>query len=215
MGSVSNPVASTVSAAASVNSVSLPATNSVSDYFPSIINNALVWLKEDGITGTSAVTEWTNSGTGGANYDLDVVVGTGANLKPHPSGSCLLYGASGDYASTPDSAAASITGDIEIIARINPDDNTPSATKTILAKRKATGHRAYFLNLNTNGTLALFTSPDGLQANQVSGTSTVTNGQTDGTPWWVRVTLDVDDGSGNRVYNFYTSSEQVTDPSRS
>jgi hypothetical protein len=60
MGSVSNPVASTVSAAASVNSVSLPATNSVSDYFPSIINNALVWLKEDGITGTSAVTEWTN-----------------------------------------------------------------------------------------------------------------------------------------------------------
>jgi hypothetical protein len=43
-------------------------------------------------------------------------------------------GVTGNHASTPDSADASITGDIDIRADLSADDWTPSATKVILAK---------------------------------------------------------------------------------
>ncbi len=45
-----------------------------------VLQEALVFLDEDGIVGSAPVTAWTNSGTGGSAFDLDVVVGTGANL---------------------------------------------------------------------------------------------------------------------------------------
>ena len=111
MGSVSSPNAATVSRNSPSGSVSDPATDSVSDYFPSIINEALVDIDMDYANGVSDIP---NQGTGGSGYDLDTNVGTEANRKLHPTGSCLLFGASGDYASTPDSAANSITGDIDL-----------------------------------------------------------------------------------------------------
>ena len=45
-----------------------------------LLNLALVWFKASGIIGSAPVTTWTNEGRGDAPYDLDVVVGTGANL---------------------------------------------------------------------------------------------------------------------------------------
>lgn len=64
----------TVSDAGTVDGVSLDTDISV------LLATALVDLNESGIVGSSPVTEWTNSGTGGSPYDLDVIVGTGANL---------------------------------------------------------------------------------------------------------------------------------------
>lgn len=44
-----------------------------------LVSGALVHLDETSIVG-SPVTEWTNGGSGGSGYDLDVVLGTAANL---------------------------------------------------------------------------------------------------------------------------------------
>ena len=88
MGSVSSPNAATVSRNSPSGSVSDPATDSVSDYFPSIINEALVDIDMDFANGVSDIP---NRGTGGGGYDLDTNVGTEANRKLHPTGSCLLH----------------------------------------------------------------------------------------------------------------------------
>jgi len=62
-------------------SISDPTYGSISTNFAEqLILEALVNLDPTGIVGSPNPTEWTNSGTGGSAYDLDVVVGTGANL---------------------------------------------------------------------------------------------------------------------------------------
>ena len=105
-----------------------------------VIDSAIVNLDDRGIASSSGViTEWTNSGTGGSAYDLDVILGTGANLKPHDIGSALFYGASGDYISTPDSVANSISGDSTFIAYVGMDDWTPSGNETFVAKYTTIG----------------------------------------------------------------------------
>jgi len=47
-----------------------------------VVPTALVRLLDFTIVGTAPVTEHTNIGTGGAIYDLDLIVGTDANLTP-------------------------------------------------------------------------------------------------------------------------------------
>jgi len=62
-------------------SISDPTYGSISTNFAEqLILEALVNLDPTGIVGSPNPTEWTNSGTGGSAYDMDVVVGTGANL---------------------------------------------------------------------------------------------------------------------------------------
>jgi hypothetical protein len=117
----------------------------------------------------------------------------------------VLKGISGQYASTPDSAALSITGDIDIQAKVALGTWTPAADMCLVAKEQTTGTRCYRLNVSSTGRLTIVHSPDGPTA--LTGTSTVVTGLADGATKWVRVTLDVDDGSGNRVYNFYLSDD--------
>jgi hypothetical protein len=122
-----------------------------------------------------------------------------------------LPGSSGNYASTPDTAALDITGDIEIRALVAPNDWTPSGSAAFVSKFTATANqRSYQFGLNTNGTLYVLTSTDGAGGGSLAGgTSTEAPAITNGEPLWVRFTLDVDDGSGNRVYKFYTSTDGV------
>jgi hypothetical protein len=122
------------------------------------------------------------------------------------SGSGLvLSGLASNYASTPDSAALSITGDIDIQAKVALTDWTPAADMCLVAKEQTTGTRCYRLNVSSTGRLFIVHSPDGTTA--LTGTSTVDTGLANGATKWVRVTLDVDNGSGNRVYNFYLSDD--------
>jgi hypothetical protein len=117
-------------------------------------------------------------------------------------------GASGDYISTPDSAALDVLGDIELIAYAAATVWTPAAAQVLFAKFVySTPNRSYQIFLNTNGKLTLETSYDG--TNAVSGQSTVAPSITDGSGLWIKANLDVNDGAGNRVYNFYTSNDPV------
>jgi len=117
----------------------------------------------------------------------------------------VLSGLASNYASTPDSAALSITGDIDIKAKVAMADWTPSEVKYIVGKWGSASTRSYSLGIGTDGKIRLFWSTDGSNSN--SADSTVATGITDGATKWVRATLDVNDGAGNRVAKFYTSDD--------
>ncbi len=119
-------------------------------------------------------------------------VATGANYLSLPGGA-------GNYAVTPDSSALDLTGDMEIIAYIAPDDWTPAATEDICAKWTSVGNRAYKLSLNTSGDLVL-TAQNTLSV-VVTSSSTQAVGAADGTPLWVRAVK-----TGANVL-FYTSTD--------
>jgi hypothetical protein len=157
MGSISDPATNTITAQF-VDSISDPTYGSITkSVAQQLISEALVNLNEDGITGTTSVTEWTNSGTGGSAYDLDTIVGTGANLKPHPSGSCLLYGTSADFVTTPDSAALDISGDIDFRVDVALDDwVTASKDQGLIGKWNTARSYAFRVDNSGNGFLEVF-----------------------------------------------------------
>lgn len=123
----------------------------------------------------------------------------------------LLDGTSGCYASTPDAAANSITGDIDIRCQVAMDDWTPAAQTTFVSKMTSTGNQvSYVFGIAATGVLLIYTSPDGTNGAAVSSVSTVATGITDGAKKWVRATLDINDGGGNRVARFYISDDGLT-----
>ena len=116
-----------------------------------------------------------------------------------------LPGVAGNYASTPDSAAVSVTGDIDIRVKVAPDDWTPAEIKALVYKRLTTGNqRSFRFDLNTNGTLRLFTSADGITEDSAQ-TSSVATGFTDGTTHWLRATRAAATG----LINYYTSEDGI------
>lgn len=115
----------------------------------------------------------------------------------------------GNYVSIPDSVPLSITGDIDIKARIKLDDWTPASAGNLAMKYSTTGNqRGWVLFLLTSGRMRLDVSPDGI--NTTTGASSDVLPIVDGQTKWVRVTLDVDDGAGNRVYKYYISDDGVS-----
>jgi hypothetical protein len=156
-----------------------------------------------------------NLGTGGSVLDAQFGSSSGSNTNEplalaHTDTNYLyLPGVSGNYASVPDSAALDITGDIDIRVRVALDDWTPSAINVLAGKWNVTGNqRSYLFSVETNGTLALRWSADG--SAQLSMSSTVATGVADVAIKWARVTLDVDNGSGSRVGEFFLSDDGST-----
>ena len=127
------------------------------------------------------------------------------------SKAAYLDGVSGSYVSTPDSAAASVTGDIDIRVRATMDDWTTGAT-SLVAKQSGTSQRSYRFELaNTTGAPVLAWSPDGTTNNTVTSSGTdggaaLATGFTDGTEHWLRVTRNATSGN----IDFYVS-ENGTD----
>lgn len=120
-----------------------------------------------------------------------------------------LPGTAGNYASTPDSVGNSVTGDLDLRCKVTLDDWTPAANQSLIVKWNTTSNqRAYVFQMQTTGKLAINTSADG--AAGLGNVSSVATGLADGSTKWVRVTLDVDDGGGNRVAKFYTSDDGST-----
>ena len=116
-----------------------------------------------------------------------------------------LPGTSGNYFSTPDSAVTSITGDIEIIAKIAPTSWGAGFTRRIVSKYDAgTSNASYSFYINTSNGLSFQWSPDGTTSNTAS--STVATGFVAGSTWWVKVTRNSTTGD----VNFYTSPDGTT-----
>ena len=120
-----------------------------------------------------------------------------------------LPGTSGNYASTVDSVANSITGDIDIRVKVAMTDWTPAAGQVFVAKWTSTGNQlAYRFGIAATGRPNFFYSAAGAVGTQRDATAAT--GFTDGTEHWVRTTVDVDDGAGNHVVKFYTSEDGET-----
>jgi len=118
----------------------------------------------------------------------------------------MLPGASGDYASTPDHASLDITADIDLRADVTPSTWAPAGLQQMVAKWASAGNLSYQFGLNANGTLRLQWSSDGTANLNVSSTTTPVPHPTSGR-LAVRVTMDVNDGAGNRVIRFYTAPD--------
>jgi len=126
-----------------------------------------------------------------------------------------LPGTAGHYASTPDSVAASITGDIDIRVKVALTDWTPATLSTLAARYVGGGSRAYLFGVNAAGTLRLITSADGTALIDRSSTASVSAANLDTV--FVRVTLDVDNDAVGNTAVFYTSTDgeswvQLGDP---
>ena len=144
--------------------------------------------------------------TGVASYYVDSLYPTGLTSTP---GYVYLNGAAGNNMSTPDSNALDISSDIDIRAQIALDDWTPAAASVLINKFLGTGNqRSYSLFVDTNGTLVFNWSSDG--TNQTQPVSTVATGIADGATKWVRVTLDVDNGSSQNETKFWLSDDGIT-----
>lgn len=119
-----------------------------------------------------------------------------------------LPGTSGNYISTPDSVANSVLGDIDIRIKVAMDDWTPAVTQALVSKFDVpVGSDAYRLSILSTGLLDFGVSSTGsgiTDAEQFNMPAFV-----DGSIHWIRVTLDVDNGAGNKRYIVYTSSNGI------
>lgn len=125
---------------------------------------------------------------------------TNMNAAGVPNGYTYLPGVSGNYLSTPDSAALSITGDIDMRFRVALNDWTP-ATEQLLADKDSPGVVGYDMRITTAGNIRV----NGVASNAVSSVAVPA---ADGTTTWVRATIRTSDG---RV-QFFTASGALTNP---
>jgi hypothetical protein len=102
-------------------------------------------------------------------------------------------GSSGDYFSTPDSAAADLSGNATVVMYLALDDWTPSTLHTLLSKWDTTD-RAYALDLSTDGKLNFVASSDGTNTT-LNKPCTIALGFSNGTGHWVRGTIDYTAGT--------------------
>lgn len=122
-----------------------------------------------------------------------------------------LDGSSGCYASTPDSAAISVTGDIDLRIRLSTTDWTPSEADTFIAKRaNASDQISYIFRNDISGNLVLLWTVDGAIGSLITKTSTSSVSFDSGHIAWVRATLDVDNGAAGNDVKFYTSIDGST-----
>jgi len=171
-----------------------------------------------GATIPEAVQFAPNLGTGGAALNARY----GASVLPEPTtndplhlehtGTNYLYlpGVSGNHCEAPDLAAYNITGDIEIVLAMAMDDWTPSAVTDPLVRGVADPNIAWWVRVNTNGTVQFRFFPTGSLASQQTRTSTVAVPFADGALGWVKITLDVDNGAGGHDVVFWTSTDGTT-----
>jgi hypothetical protein len=111
----------------------------------------------------------------------------------------------GDYVSTPDHADLDIVGDIDLACEATLADWTPADITNLLAKDGGAGNRSYRLRINTDGTVGIVWSTDGSSVTGTVHPSTIAV-PIDSGRLAVRATLDVNDGAGGWVVNFYTAA---------
>jgi hypothetical protein len=115
-----------------------------------------------------------------------------------------LPGVTGAYASTPDSSTLDITGDIDVRVEFSANDLTPASVMSIV-NRAVSGDWSWQVGLRTNGVLRLTWSADG--TNTLAADSAVLPFR-DGERIIYRVTMDVDNGSSQRVITHYLGTSR-------
>jgi hypothetical protein len=106
---------------------------------------------------------------------------------------------------TTDKASLDITGDIDIRVEYTPY-YTRGPEMVLAGKWLPSSNQCSWLLLHRpGGQIKIFTSPDGTSGASLAVTTTPALVAENATRVAVRVTIDVNDGGGNRVYRFYTA----------
>jgi hypothetical protein len=114
-----------------------------------------------------------------------------------------LPGVNGNYASTPDSVANSVTGAITIMCRFAPDTAPPGVDSNLVGKEASGTARMFRLRYLSAGTLTLLLSNDG--TNFLQQVSSVPLPITSGERVWVRCEWRPSDG---RVQFHYAADQE-------
>jgi hypothetical protein len=156
-----------------------------------------------------------NLGTGGSALNATFGNTTGVDTfdpayLPY-AGTNYLYlpGVGGNHASTPDTAAVSVTGDFEMVCRVGLDDWTPAANAAFFGKWGAAGDIGYLFHVSATGNLVLYTSNDGTVTS--AATSSAVPPLVDGTNYWIRCTFQATAGGTHQAI-FYYAADQTTEP---
>ncbi len=122
------------------------------------------------------------------------------------SGTKKIYlpGTAGNYASVPDSAANSITGDIDLRFFGTPDDYTPGVNEAFMSKDGGASVAGWLFYLLTSGVLG-FNFFDGTATRYIVSTAALSTSAVG-----ARVTLDVDNGAGGATVRFYETTDGST-----
>lgn len=133
---------------------------------------------------------------------VEVAVSTDGDFDAHVT----LPGTSGNYISTPDSAAVSITGDLELRVLITATDYTPATAQDLLSKTLTDASAfSYRLWMHTDGKLKLAWTADGTTV--LTRTSTAASSVTDATKTAFKATLDVNNGAAGHDVKFWKAAD--------
>lgn len=118
-----------------------------------------------------------------------------------------LDGASGDYIFTPDSAVTSFSNDIEVVMRVKVTDWTAASAQTLVGKYVSSGNqRSWRFYVSAAGAIGLSVSTDGTSGAVTTVSITPTNALPDATWIWLRMRLDLTNGS-NSVGTLETAAD--------
>ena len=126
-----------------------------------------------------------------------------------PKSRLRLPGTSGNYASCPRTAAlGAMTGDIDVRWFGYLDDWTPASYNVLVGRYNTTSNQRCWMMVieNSGAKPGIYWSNDGTTIHSLTSTVEIpgiSNGDIKG----IRVTLDVDNGSGGRTVRFYASSD--------
>jgi hypothetical protein len=204
-------------------------SNCVGNFFRAIVKSGIggsTVLDANFTTATKLATSFTESSANAATVTIntsgatgaricgerDLYQGTVANqpvlLRHTGENYGYLNGVSGNYFSAPDSAALSITGDIDLRARVALSAITPAADAGLVTKWGAGGQRSWLWYVNTGGNMVLQWSADGTASVTATSTATLASaGIASYTPYHLRATLDVNNGASGYDAKFWYSSD--------
>lgn len=185
----------------------------LNDNPPKVLERATVWL--DAGRSTISSGSISNIGSGGSSFDATFGsnVGTvynGPKFLDHNNDTNYIYlpGNSGNYVTVEDSASLDITGDIEFVCRVALDDWSPAMAQTFMSKREAVGSLYQFRV--SGGGLPEIVWWTGAVASVKTATSGF--GAVDGVTYWLKATLDVDNGAVGNDVKFYYAADQASEP---
>lgn len=141
----------------------------------------------------------------------DEVIATNPNGAYFDGNALQLYGTGANYASTPDSAALDITGDIDLRAKValTPWINT-SRTQYFVSKTSTGGQYSYEFLYHTNNTFRFRYTTNGSTFVTIASAAVNATQFPSGSIKWVRVTFDADNGASGNTTTFYYSDDGNT-----
>lgn len=161
---------------------------------------------------TSGAQTLKNEGTAGSS--LNAVLGSSISvdsLDPEVllyEGYPYLYlsGASGNAVTSPSSATANVSSDLQLQAKIEPADMTPTSSQVIISKHSPSASQySYALTLEPSGSLSMKLASAAAPSVEVSATSTASLTTQSLAKLWVKATAAT--SSTTNTVSFYTSSE--------